>query len=80
MEVTSFLFPHTHEIILISESRNDLTNAHDCLGLIYQGQYTLKLHAGLLHYSFFKTFNVPFIDLLLYQQCNCAIILPSTDM
>lgn len=53
---------------------------NDCLGLIYPGQYTLKLHDMLLHYSFLKIFNVPFIDLLLCQQCNGIIILSNKDI
>lgn len=53
---------------------------NDCLGLIYPGQYTLKLHAMLLLYSFFKIFNIPFIDLLLYEQCNYVLILSNTGM
>lgn len=42
---------------------------NDCLGLKYPGQYTLKLHAILLHYLFLKIFNVSFIDSSLCQQC-----------
>lgn len=53
---------------------------NDCLGLIYPGQYTLKLHDILLHYSFLKIFNVPFIDPLLRQQHCCELILSVTDM
>lgn len=53
---------------------------NDCLGLIYPGQYTLKFHDMLLHYSFLKIFNIPFIDLLLCQQSNGVIILSNKNI